>query len=227
MRFMPAAPPKIARLDSRAVIAVSGPDWRGFLQGLVTQDVETLVPGELRFAALLTPPGRVLFDLFLLGRDDGCWIDCGAERRDDLIARLSIYRLRAKVAIEAADGPVFAAWGGPSPGAGWIADPRLPDVGYRRYGSVAASMSALSPEADYEPHRSRLGVPGPADWGVDQSYPIEANFDLLNGIDFRKGCFVGQETTSRMKRRGVIKSRMAPIAFEGPGAGAGDRAARR
>jgi folate-binding protein YgfZ len=90
-------------------------------------------------------------------------------------------------------------------------DPRLPELGWRGYG-----VKAPADEAAYDAHRLSLGVPGPADWGSDKTYPIEANFDLLNGIDFKKGCFVGQETTSRMKRRGQIKSRMLPISFEGP-----------
>ena len=196
------------------MVAVSGADWRVFLQGLVTQDVDTLAEGELRFAALLTPQGRMLFDLFLLGGQDGCWIDCVAERRDDLISRLTAYRLRAKVAIEAIEIPVFAAWGADDLGEGWVRDPRLPNLGWRRYADLDAGVS-LSTEAAYDAFRLRLGVPGPADWGLDATYPIEANFDLLNGIDFKKGCFVGQETTSRMKRRGIIKSRMAPVTHHG------------
>jgi len=206
---------KLGHLQTRAVIAVTGDDWRGFLQGLVTQDVETLAAGELRFAALLTPQGRVLFDLFLLGRDNGCWIDCDAARRADLLARLTIYRLRAKVKIEAIEVPIFAGWGSAAAPVGWIRDPRLAELGFRHYGELAGD-SVMSSEADYDGHCLGLGVPGPEDWGVDKTYPIEANFDLLNGIDFQKGCFVGQETTSRMKRRGLIKSRMAPVAYDGP-----------
>ena len=211
----------IAPLDSRAVIAVSGEDWRGFLQGLVTQDVETLAPGELRFGALLTPQGRVLFDLFLLGRDDGCWIDCAADRRDTLLSRLTIYRLRAKVTIAPLDAGVWAAWGSGASAPDWAPDPRLAALGFRRH-SGSASETTTATEAAYDAFRLRLGVPGPADWGSDRAYPIEANFDLLNGIDFRKGCFVGQETTSRMKRRGVIKSRMAPVAHDGNSLKSGD-----
>jgi folate-binding protein YgfZ len=218
MAMMTGSTLEIARLTDRAVIAVTGEDWRSFLQGLLTQDVETLAPGELRFAALLTPQGRLLFDLFLLGRDDGCWLDCAADRRDDLVARLSIYRLRAKVGIATVDADVFAAWGGDDTPAGWLRDPRLPDLGFRRYGALEGE-ACLDAEA-YDAHRLALGVPGAADWGSDSTYPIEANFDLLNGIDFRKGCFVGQETTSRMKRRGTIKSRMAPVAVEDAASGA-------
>ena len=203
---------RISRQNSRALIAVGGEDWRSFLQGLLTQDVETIRAGDIRFGALLTPQGKLLYDLFIVGRDDGCWLDCAAASRAALIQRLTIYRLRAKVAIGADETPVFTAWGEASQAAGWVVDPRLPTLGWRGYGVKAAENAA---EADYDRHRLALGVPGPADWGEDASYPLEADFDLLSAIDFKKGCFVGQETTSRMKRRGAIKSRMLPIVFEG------------
>lgn len=199
----------VAALPSRAVIAVSGPDWRSFLQGLLTQDVETLQPGELRFAALLTPQGKLLYDLFVAGTQDGALLDVAAEHRATILMRLTMYRLRAKVTLEAVDLPVFAAWGGDL--SGFYADPRLPALGARAYGEREANAG----EDAYEAHRLALGAPGPADWGSETTYPIEANYDLLAGIDFKKGCFVGQETTSRMKRRGTIKNRMLPIAFEG------------
>lgn len=206
-----------APLASRALIALSGPDWRGFLQGLITQDVETLAPGEARFGALLTPQGRLIYDLFVVGRPDGAWIDVGAGHRAALIARLTMYRLRAKVEIAADDTPVAALFGepAPAPGGGWIVDPRLPGLGLRGYGAAAPAGVPAVDEAAYDAHVLALGVPRPADWGVEKTYPIEAGFDLLAGIDFRKGCFVGQETTSRMKRRGQIKTRMLPIVFEG------------
>jgi folate-binding protein YgfZ len=209
---------RIAPLASRALISVAGADWRAFLQGLITQDVETLAPGEARFAALLTPQGRLLFDLFVIGRTDGCWLDCQADRRAALIQRLSIYRLRAKVTLEPDETPVLAAWGAAPAGEGWSPDPRLPALGWRGCG---AAVAATADEPEYDAHRLALGVPAPADWGDDATYPIEADFDLLHGIDFRKGCFVGQETTSRMKRRGQIKSRMLPLTFSGPAPPAG------
>jgi folate-binding protein YgfZ len=198
-----------AALPSRALISLGGPDWRDFLQGLITQDVETMAPGEARFGALLTPQGRLLYDLFVVGRVDGAWLDVEAAHRDAIIQRLIMYRLRAKVEIAADETPVSAATSRPASGA-WVRDPRLPELGWRGYG-----LSAPADETAYDAHRLALGVPGPADWGSDKTYPIEANFDLLNGVDFKKGCFVGQETTSRMKRRGQIKSRMLPISFEG------------
>lgn len=223
----------VAHLKSRSLIALSGPDWRSFLQGLISQDVETLAPGEARFGALLTPQGRLLYDLFAVGRDDGgAWLDVQAEHRAALIQRLTMYRLRAKVEIAADDTPVSALFStatpGPSPQGGgegsqlarphgpWVQDPRLPELGLRGYGAEPPPGAVAVDEAEREAQKLRLGVPGPADWGSDKTYPIEANFDLLNGIDFKKGCFVGQETTSRMKRRGQVKSRMLPLRFEGP-----------
>jgi folate-binding protein YgfZ len=204
----------IAALPSRAVIAVSGPDARSFLNGLLSQEVETLADGELRFAGLLTPQGRLLYDLFVAGVEDGLLLDVAAEHRDAILMRLTMYKLRAKVELAASETAVTALFGlAPDKVDGFVADPRLPDLGWRAYGD---DLPASATEDDYDAHRLALGVPGPADWGTDKTYPIEANFDLLNGIDFKKGCFVGQETTSRMKRRGVIKNRMLPIAFDGP-----------
>ena len=226
------------------MVRVSGPDWRPFLHNLLTHDVEHLPEGEARFAGLLTPQGRLLYDLFVVATDDGALVDVAAEHRAALIQRLTMYRLRAKVEIAAEDLavsalfsahprepegkarssqsgdpdissevrsgqnwiPAFAGMSGV-----WVKDPRLSELGWRGYGHTGSE-----PEAAYDAHRLALGVPGAADWGSDKTYPIEANFDLLNGIDFKKGCFVGQETTSRMHRRGTVKTRMAPITFDGP-----------
>jgi len=229
-----------APLDSRALIAVSGPDWRSFLQGLITQDVESLRPDEARFGALLTPQGRLLWDLFVVGREDGCWLDVEAEHRDAILQRLTMYRLRAKVELGLSDIPVAVLFPAPPgesrdpsgasadpdsawapafagvSGTGWVRDPRHPGLGFRGYGAEAPAGARPVTEAEREAQKLELGVPGPRDWGSDRLYPIEANLDLMYGIDFKKGCFVGQETTSRMKRRGQIKTRILPIVFEGP-----------
>lgn len=207
---------EIAHLNSRALIRVSGPDARPFLHNLLTQDVESLTPGMLRFGALLSPPGRLLFDLFLLGLKDGVLLDVAADRREALLQRLGMYRLRSQIVVAADERPVFGSW--QAVAEGFTVDPRTPVLGGRAYG---AAVDATATEADYDAHRLAVGVPDPArdtgvQVGLDRTYPIEANFDLLKGIDFQKGCFVGQETTSRMKRRGAIKTRMLPIAFEGP-----------
>ncbi len=205
------------RLSDRALVRVTGEDWRGFLQGLLTQDVETIGNGELRYGALLTPQGRLLVDLFILGTDDGVLLDVAVDRREDLIRRLTMYRLRSKVKIEADEAGVFAAFGA-DPGPGWAIDPRLPALGWRGY---RLTVEDTARREAWDAHRIALAVPDMADFGEDATYPIEANLDLLNAIDFKKGCFVGQETTSRMKRRGVVKSRMLPLRFEGPAPAAG------
>lgn len=215
-----------AHLQSRSLIALGGPDWRSFLQGLITQDVEMPDRDTARFGALLTPQGRLLYDLFVVERDEGAWLDVEAAHRDALIQRLTMYRLRAKVEIAADDTPVsilFAADGvPPKPNdARWLRDGRLEALGWRGYGAEVPAGAAQATEAERGAQKLRLGVPGPKDWGVERTYPIEANFDLLNGIDFRKGCFVGQETTSRMKRRGAIKNRMLPLVFDGPAPASG------
>jgi folate-binding protein YgfZ len=209
--------PVFARLTSRALVAVDGPDWRPFLQNLLSNDVEKLEPGEARAALLLTPQGKFLFDLFVIapreGEADLALLDVQADRRDDLMRRLTLYRLRAKVTVEPVDGAVWAAWGA-DPGEGWTADPRLAALGWRGYGREALVDAG---EDAYDAHRLALGAPDPAkDITPDASFPLEANYDLLNAIDFHKGCYVGQETTSRMKRRSAVKTRMVPLVFEGP-----------
>lgn len=202
----------IASLPDRALVRVGGPDANTFLNGLLTQEVLSLKPGELRFAALLSPPGRLLFDLFLFGQDDGVLLDVADDRRDALIQRLSLYRLRADVTIQPDDGTVQVLWPASADTPG-TSDPRLAPLGHRHYG---AALPPTAEAPDWHDHRLRLGVPDPArDGGQDTTYPIEANFDLLNGIDFSKGCFIGQETTSRMKRRGAIRNRMLPLEIEG------------
>ena len=208
--------PLFAPLASRAVIAVEGPDWRTFLQGLLTQDVEGQAAGTLRYSALLTPQGRLLYDLFILAQETGCRLDVAANHREALIQRLTLYRLRAKVTISPSPMVVSALWNTNS-AEGFLSDPRLGGLGLRGYDAHPPEGALAVSEATYQSHRLALGVPDPeADAPSDTTYPIEANFDLLNGIDFKKGCFVGQETTSRMKRRGTIKTRMLPIHFDGP-----------
>ena len=205
-----------AELPSRALVRVAGPDWRVFLQGLISNDVETLGPGAIRFAGLLSPQGRLLFDLFVIGGEEGCLLDVQAARRDDLVQRLTIYRLRARIEIAAAPGRISALWNTASAPSGWSPDPRLAELGFRGVDLEPPQGVQTLDEAAYDAFRLGLGAPDPArDTLPDKTYPIEADFDLLNGIDFKKGCFVGQETTSRMKRRGGVRSRMLPIAFEG------------
>ena len=209
--------PVFAHLTSRALIAVEGDGWRPFLDNLLSNDVEGMAPGEVRAALLLTPQGKYLFDLFVIapqaGQADIALIDVQASQREALIQRLKLYRLRAKVQIEPVDGAIWATWGS-DPGEGWTPDPRLKALGWRGYGREALEDAG---EEAYDAHRLALGVPDAGkDSESDKTFPLEANWDLLNAIDFHKGCYVGQETTSRMKRRSAVKTRMAPLAFDGP-----------
>ena len=201
-------------LAHRALVEVSGPDRTSFLQGLLSQDVETLAPGEVRYGALLAPQGRLLFDLLVIGRPEAIWLEVEAARRDDMLARLRIYKLRAKVEIRPLEAEAWVAWPD-APGPDWVADPRRPGLAFRAWGPEPVPETTAGPE-DWRRRRLEFGVGDAEDFDFDRDYPIELNFDLVGGIDFAKGCFVGQETTSRMKRRGQIRTRLLPLRFEGP-----------
>ena len=210
--------PLFAVLPERSLIRLQGQDWRSFLQGLVTQDVLSMAEGEVRYAVLLTPQGRLLHDMFITAEGDGAWLDVAAATSGTLLGRLKLYRLRAKVEISAAAGRVVALFG-PAPegrSTGWRPDPRLPSLGFRGVDLPPPSAAKTVDAEAYDGHRLAQGV---GDLGRDRLgdrvYALEANLDLLHGVDFHKGCFVGQETTSRMKRRGGVRSRLVPIRYEG------------
>ncbi len=205
----------IALLSDRALLAVTGPDAVTWLEGLITQTVDGMVTGDLRHGALLSPQGRLLADFVIKRTDDGLLLDVDAATAADLAARLILYRLRADVRVERVPGDVHAVWGegadiGP-------ADPRWPGLGGRLIGR-ASPPPANARLSDYVRHRRQTGVAEVAADGLaDRAYVTEANLDLLNGVDFHKGCFIGQETTSRMKRRNGIRSRILPVVpAEGP-----------
>jgi tRNA-modifying protein YgfZ len=211
-----------SRLPDRALIRVGGAEARAFLNGLLTQAVLDLAPGELRFAAWLSPQGRLLHDLMLWGRDDGVILDVAANDLDTLAAKLKLHKLRAKVEIEPIAGQVSVAWGASSPGPDWRADPRRPEPGWRALDVARPPGFAQAEPEDYRRLRHSLAVAETAaDSLGERFYPLEVNFDLLHGIDFKKGCFVGQETTSRMKRRGTLKSRALALQADGPAPPAG------
>ncbi len=219
--------PREIRLPLRGVVCITGPDTRSFLQELVTNDVEKVRPGQAVYAALLTPQGKYLFDFFMVdyGRD-GCdcdvLLDCEAARRGELIERLEMYKLRADVEfIDRTDA--FAIWailgditvpGGDSL---IFRDPRHPAMGHRAI--VAASGHPGFPEGsfeDYERLRLTLGIPDSSrDIEVNKRLVLEANLDALNGVDFDKGCYVGQEIAARMKYRGKVRKRLLPVRFDG------------
>ena len=185
-------------LADRAVIRLSGENVRGFLQGLVTNDVT----GELPvWAGLLTPQGKCLFDFIVWGDGDDLLLDCEGEAVDDLIKRLSIYRLRRKIVISR-DDSLAVHWS--ATGADGVADPRLDELG-RRWLAPANDPASGWPE-----HRLRLGVcEGRAEIG--DILWLECNATELNGVSFSKGCYVGQENTARMNWRAKVNRRMLVV----------------
>jgi len=199
------------RLEDRAVIALSGPQARGFLQGLITNDIERLAPGKALYAALLTPQGKILFDFLIAEGDGAILLDCAAESRDALLKRLKMYRLRAKLEIEARDQLVLLA-GQPDPKAGIsFIDPRLAALGHRTIGARAEMPAAEDGAAQYRARRLDLGVPEGADFGQDRMFALDAGLDELHAVSFDKGCYVGQELTARMKHRGTARKRLLPV----------------
>ena len=235
--------PIALRLDDRSIIEVTGEDRLSFLQGLVSSDVRRVTATRAIYAALLTPQGKYLFDFFIVGAGDALWLDCEAGRADALARRLGIYRLRARVtispmtdriAVVAGFGPDAAAAVGlagaengtaaaVSNGVAFL-DPRLPAAGVRCLlpaADVPAFLAARgfdqASRDDFERHRLRLGLPdGSRDLIVERSLLLECGFDELNGVDWNKGCYVGQEVTARSKHRGLIRKRLVPVRLTGP-----------
>jgi tRNA-modifying protein YgfZ len=207
----PATGPATTLID-RAVIRLSGEDVRGFLQGLVTNDVAGPLPV---YAGLLTPQGKALFDFIVWPENDKAGddllIDCEAKQADALIRRLSIYRLRRPITI-ARDESLAVHW---SPDTGETLDPRDPRLGYRWIAPPSA------PATGWHAHRLSLGVPeGAAELGQDKTLWLETNARELNGVSFTKGCYTGQENTARMHHRGKVNRRLAVVDAESEPEGA-------
>jgi folate-binding protein YgfZ len=215
---------KAALLTDRGVVKVAGIDARKFLNGLVTADMGKVTEQNPGFAALLTPQGKIIVDFIVTGDDDTFFLDCPRALATALFERLGFYKLRAKVVVEDVSGlvVVMAIWDGAAP-APWgvhYVDPRLPELGLRCISppGPAAAAAAFGAElvdaAAYEAHRIALGVPaGGLDFAYGDAFPHEADMDQFNGIDFQKGCFVGQEVVSRMEHRGTARTRVVPVAL--------------
>ena len=223
---------KAAFLPDRGVVKVSGSDARNFLNGLVTTDVTLLQPGLGRFSALLTPQGKITVDFLITeapaGHGGGFLIDCPRALAQALADKLRFYRLRARVEIENLSDSlgVLAAWDGDpalKPDLAF-ADPRKESLGWRilvpaelahkAAGLIGAEMVDASA---YEVHRVAAGVPrGGLDFIYGDAFPHETNMDRLHGVDFDKGCYVGQEVVSRMQHRGTARTRTVRIALDGP-----------
>ena len=203
---------KLIVLANRSVIRLSGEDRRDFLQGVVTQDMERLTPGGAIFAALLTPQGKILFDFLIADTGEEFLIDCDKNAAEALAKRLTLYKLRAKIAIEIDDALRVAVSQTEIANGLAYQDPRLEALGWRAIGDAAA------PDAtDYDARRIALGVPQfGSDFGSDDMFLLDVNYDALNGVSYGKGCFVGQEVSSRMKRKSEARRRTLIAAFDGP-----------
>jgi folate-binding protein YgfZ len=228
-------------LPERGLLVVAGEERVGFLQGLVSNDVAKVGEARAIHAALLTAQGRYLHDFFIAAAGEMLVLDCEAARLPDLQRRLGLFRLRAKVTIapDTADRAVFAAFGeGAAAGLGLpdeagaaipfaggtaFVDPRLAALGVRVVAPREAAAKALRDAgfapaafADWDRLRLVLGVPdGSRDLPVEKAILLESGFDELNGVDWKKGCYIGQELTARTKYRGLVKKRLMPVAIEG------------
>lgn len=229
-------------LSDRGLIRAEGEEARSFLQGIISNDAEKAGPDTAIYATLLTPQGKFLFDFIIAELDGALLIDCERARLPELLKRLVFYRLRAKADLTDVSGDykLFALFGGSEtellklpaepgkavPLAGGVAfvDPRLAALGARAILPAASAEASLEDagftagdDADYDAHRLSLGVPdGSRDMEVEKSFLLESNIDELNGIDFHKGCYVGQELTARTKYRGNIRKRLFRVDVDGP-----------
>lgn len=229
-------------LPERGVLSVSGEDTRKFLQGLISNDTARVAPDVAVYAALLTAQGKYLHDFFLVQIGDTLLLDCEAERRADLAKRLRMYKLRSKVELQDATER-FAAYALPGEqapaalgltgaagaareiaGGSLYVDPRHAGIGARALlprDTAAATLAGLGAiegdRAELERLRLTLGLPdGSRDLVVEKSILLENGFDELNGVDWKKGCYIGQELTARTKYRGLIKKRLLPVRIDGP-----------
>ena len=214
-----------AHLHDRGVVRVSGEDAKPFLDNLITCDLDKVGPEAARLGALLTPQGKILFDFIVFEAPadvgGGYFLDVAKGFAEELAKRLSFYKLRAKVAVEDRSDAlaVVAGWNDaarPAEEAGVVVeDPRLPALGWRGIVAAQDAGDLVQEGAEaYHAHRIALGVPeGGKDFLFGDAFPHEALMDQLNGVDFDKGCYVGQEVVSRMQHRGTARTRIVPAAY--------------
>lgn len=212
----------ICRLD-RTILSLKGDDVAGFLNGLITNSLSS----DLTFAALLTPQGKIIADFFVHRLAEDNLVVETAEKFGKILAlRLKMYKLRAKIDIEdiSDEYDIYALWANKTEeceGDIGLTDPRHPKLGQR----LLTKDSGLSPEhgpEDYDLHRLNIGIPDSMwDFGTEQMFPADANMDILHGVDYKKGCFIGQEVVSRMHRKTEVRKRMRAVKLSG-GAEAGD-----
>lgn len=236
---------RVALLPERGLIRISGPEARDFLHGLVSNDILSLGPDRAGYAALLSPQGKVLFDFLIVPDGDSFLLDGERARIGDLAKRLTLYKLRAKVTVAdvSAEWRIAALWGEgvaarlglpDRPGAARrqedgiaLIDPRLQALGARlilpaNTAERTVAALGLTPATfdDYTGYRFGLGVgEGTAELGSEALFLLEANAEPLHAVDFRKGCYVGQELTARMKHRATLRKRLMPVRIDGPAPG--------
>ncbi|WP_209424568.1 folate-binding protein YgfZ [Pararhodobacter sp. SW119] len=196
---------------ARAILRVTGPDRIAFLQGMVTQDVNRLPDHGILYAALLTPQGKYLADFFLVAADAAVLVDVAGDLADDLQRRLTMYKLRSKITLERVDLPVTRGIG-PAP-EGALPDPRDPSLGWRLYG--AALNQGEAPDWDALRIAARVPETG-RELQPNESFILELGFERLNGVDFRKGCYVGQEVTARMRHKTTLRKGLVRVRLDGP-----------
>ena len=228
---------KAALLPDRGVVKVAGDDARNFLHGLFSADILKLTPGEARFGALLSPQGKILADFIVVeapAQDGGgFFLDAPRALANPLGAKLKVYKLRSRVIVEDLSDVlgVLAAWDGNGKSTFGLAyaDPRLPALGLRvmlpahRAADAAAGLGATLVDAGtYDAHRIALGIPrGGVDFSYGDAFPHETDMDQLGGVDFAKGCYVGQEVVSRMEHRGIARTRAMTVRYDGAAPQAG------
>lgn len=209
-----------ARLQDRCVLDLTGEAAEPFLQNLVTADLDLLLPGEARPSALLTPQGKILFDFLVSRIEGGLRLDVATAAREALVKRLTLYRLRAKVAFDASDMAVFAVWDAADSTA--PVDRRFASgTVLRGYGEPPAGLDEVSAD-HFEALRLRAGVAeAESDFASADMFPHDVLLDQNGGVSFKKGCFIGQEVVSRMQHRGTARRRIMLVQAEGhltPGA---------
>ncbi|TMM55171.1 YgfZ/GcvT domain-containing protein [Sulfitobacter sabulilitoris] len=196
-------------MTKRRILRLTGADTTDFLQGLITNDIRRLDQG-LVYAAMLTPQGKYLADFFLLRDANGVLLDVAEDQADMLVQRLSMYKLRADVAIGGTDLHLHRGLGD-TPADGH-ADPRHPAMGWRAYRDTAPAADSI----DWTARRVEYLIPQAGAELTPDSFILEMGFERLGGVDFRKGCYVGQEVTARMKHKTELRKGLAQVRVEGP-----------
>ena len=210
-----------AVLDDRAVLRIAGDEARGFLQGILTCNMDRISPTQAGFGALLSPQGKILFDFLVVEEGDGFWLDTAASQAESLVKRLTMYRLRAPITIALSPLAVMAAWDGAQMAGFVYDDPRHVSLGRRAFVARDEAKGDTTSDA-YHAHRIICGVPEAGrDFPFGEIFPHDADMDLIHGLDFKKGCYVGQEVVSRMEHRGGVRKRILPVMLRGDAPAAG------